>query len=151
MCSYEGATFYDKTSDVYLNIPRGAIPRDVSITVDIAATLYGPYKYPDGLIPATPVVWFCARGQEHFTFLKSVQVSLPHYLRLSSEAELVSVGLAVLKSGHESNTFTCAEVEVIMDSERKDHLKFSIMHTCYLCLAPNFPHQSMSKMWYCCV
>ena len=90
-CSYEGAAYYDKNSNVSLKIPKGAIPRDVSITVGIAVTLYGPYKYPDGLIPVSPVVWICARGQERFEFLKPVEVSLPHYLRLSSEAELASL------------------------------------------------------------
>lgn len=154
-CSHEGATCYDKTSDVYIKIPKGAIPKDVSITIDIATTLYGPYSYPDGLRPVSPVLWICARGQEHFEFLKPVEISLPHYLRLSSEAELVSLGLTVLKSGHEVNEsymhgFYCTTTGLTIDHERTSHCKFNVTHFCYMCLAANDSRECMSKARYCC-
>ena len=48
------------------------------------------------------------------------------------------------------HTFSCAAVEVMMDCERENHLKFSTMHFCYLCLAANLSRESVSRMQYCC-
>lgn len=41
-CTSKGLNFVDNTNDFRLEIPEGAIPEGVSVTVDIAVALYGP-------------------------------------------------------------------------------------------------------------
>ena len=54
-CTHDGRRYYDEHNDFGLEIPAGAIPEGEGITIDIGVALYGPFQYPEGLRPVSPV------------------------------------------------------------------------------------------------
>ena len=55
----QGIEYNDEWNDFTLKIPQGAIPEGESLTIDIGVALYGPFQYPEGLRPVSPVFWIC--------------------------------------------------------------------------------------------
>ena len=152
-----GSTYYDKQNEIYVKIPQGAIPQDVSLDIDVTLSLFGPpSQYPEGLQPISPVVWVCARGQEGFQFLTPIEISLPHYLNIDCMEDCKSMGLTVLKSGHNANDknkhnfSTCDDVSLSIDSDLKNHFEFKISHFCYLCIAAKKSPETSSRSRYRC-
>ena len=76
-CTHDGRSYFDECNDFGLEIPEGAIPEGESITIDIGVVLYGPFQYPEGLRPVSPVFWVCVRDQKLPQFLKPVKVTIP--------------------------------------------------------------------------
>ena len=102
-CTHGGRQYFDKHNDFGLDIPAGAIPEGDSITIDIGVALYGPFQYPKGLRPVSPIFWVCVRDQKDFRFLKPVKVTIPHCLNLKQYDDIESLGLNILKGDHEMN------------------------------------------------
>ena len=111
-CTHDGRSYYDERNDFGLEIPEGAIP---SITIDIGVALYGPFQYPEGLRPVSPVFWVCVRDQKLPQLLKPVKVTIPHCINLE---KFESLRLTFLKGEH------------VVNSEKKHGLtRFDTYHT----------------------
>ena len=100
-CTCQGIEYNDEWNDFTLKIPQGAIPEGESLTIDIGVALYGPFQYPEGLRPVSPVFWICVGDKNYFHFLKPVEVTIPHFLTLDGEEDVQSLGLTFLKGEHE--------------------------------------------------
>ncbi|CAI8001530.1 hypothetical protein GBAR_LOCUS3210 [Geodia barretti] len=88
--------YNDKSNNLRLDIPRGAIPAGENFTIDFGVALFGPFQFPEGLRPVSPVFWICVRDQRNFQFSKPVTVSIPHFLNLENHDEIQSLGLTFL-------------------------------------------------------
>ena len=54
-CTYQGRYYYDEVNNFSLDISKGAISAGEYITIDIGVALYGPFQYPEGFRPVSPV------------------------------------------------------------------------------------------------
>ena len=134
----KGIRFVDKFNDFTLGIPYGAIPgEEESLTLYMGVTLFGPYQFPEGLRPISPVFWVCVREQKNFRFSKPVEVTIPHFLDLDNYNFVQSLGLTFLKAGHILNTEKMYEFQCTNGGEEfsKTHGFFTTSHFCYLCIA----------------
>ena len=102
-CTHNRITYYDKINDFGLEIPEGAIPRGKTISIDIGVALYGPFQFPPGMRPVSPVFWVCVRQTNFSHFLKPIIITLPHFLSLEHDEDIQSVGLTFMKAQHEMN------------------------------------------------
>ena len=75
-CTSEGLQYVDEANDFSLEIPEGAIPEGERLTIDVGVALFGPFKFPEGLRPVSPVFWVCVRDNPNFKF-SSHTPSLP--------------------------------------------------------------------------
>ena len=105
-CTNKGVKYYDEANDFSLEIPEGAIPEGETVTIDIGVALYGPFQYPEGLRPVSPVFWLCVRDKKFFHFLRPVAVTIPHFLDLENHNDIESLGLTFLK---EIMKWTCSK------------------------------------------
>ena len=103
-CTSDGKHYYDEANDFCLEIPEGAIPEGKTITIDIGVALYGPFQYPEGLRPVSPVFWLCVRDNNFSIFSKPVTVTVPHFLYLKNHDNIESLGPSFLKGDHKPNT-----------------------------------------------
>ena len=87
-CTSDGRHYCDEANDFSLEIPEGAIPEGETVTIDIGVALYGPFQYPEGLRPVSPVFWLCVRDNKLFCFLKPVTVTIPHVLNLKNHNDI---------------------------------------------------------------
>ena len=152
-CTYDGRDYYDEHNDFGLEIPAGAIPKGERITIDIGVALYGPFQYPEGLRPVSPVFWVCVRDQNHFQFLKPVRVTIPHCLNLESYDNIESLGLTFLKGDHEMNPqqmyqFQQAEGHVLIEP-LKEYGVIETTHFCSQCITSQITKGLIKKALFC--
>ena len=152
-CTHDGRHYYDETNDFSLEIPEGAIPEGETITIDIGVALYGPFQYPEGLRPVSPVFWLCVRDMQNFHFAKSVTVTIPHFLNLKIHADIESPDLTLLKGDHELNSqqlhqFQKAERESFVEPVQKYGV-VQITHFCSLCISSQISRKLAEREVFC--
>ena len=152
-CSHDHRYYFDEHNHFVLDIPAGAIPKEENITIDIGVALYGPFQYPEGLRPVSPVFWVCVRGQKDFQFLKPVKVTIPHCLNLKSNDDIESLGLSFLKGDHEMNPqqmyqFRKAEGNILIEPLKKYGV-IETTHFCSYCLSCKDTLEFYEKSSFC--
>ena len=139
-CTHHGRTYWDDTNDFGLEIPAGAIPEGVTLSIDIGVALYGPFQFPQGLRPASPVFWICVRQLEFSEFEKPITVTLPHFFSLNQDKDAESLGLTFLKARHERNQDQLYEFQPLTDgvvcfNPCKKSGVLQTTHFCSLCVS----------------
>ena len=135
----DGVRYENEANDFTLEVPEGAVPETERLTLDVAVALFGPFQFPEGLRPVSPVFWVCVRDQRSFFFSRPVSVTLPHFLDLGSKEDLKSLRLTFLKARHTKNSegmyeFSKTDEEANFESSHRfGVLKTS--HFCSLCIA----------------
>ena len=152
-CTHNGGCYYDEHNDFSLEIPTGAIPCGVNITIDIGVALYGLFQYPEGLRPVSPVFWVCVRDQKDFHFLKPIKVTIPHCLNLESHDDIESLGPTFLKGDHEMNSeqlyqFQQARGNIFIEPLKRYGM-FKTTHFCSLCIACKDTMKFIKKAAFC--
>ena len=152
-CTHDGRWYYDKHNDFCLEISAGAIPEGESLTIDIGVALYGPFQYPEGLRPVSPVFWVCVRERKDFQFLKPVKVTIPHCLNLESHDDIESLGLTFLKGDHEMNSQQIYQLQQaagdILIEPLKKYGVIQTTHFCSRCLSCKETLEFFEKANFC--
>jgi hypothetical protein len=128
-CDHYGVTL--SKYDVQVLIPPGAVPKGAIVHIEMGVALYGPYKFPDGYQPVSPILWFCIR--EDVELLIPVVYTLPHVI-----TNIDSVNLKFVKAKRQThkNHF---DFEVLPSADM--HFKIpgygslTSKHACFLCIA----------------
>ena len=152
-CTQTGRTYYDDINDFGLEIPEGAIPRGETISIDIGVALYGPFQFPPGMRPVSPVFWVCVRQTNFSHFLKPITITLPHFLSLRNQEGIQSLGLTFLKAQHEMNhhqmyEFQPAEGKVYFEPFKKSGV-FQTTHFCSLCISCKDTMEAIKMATFC--
>lgn len=73
--------------------------------IQVAVIRYGPlgpFEYPDGYKPMSPIVWFCSNQKE---FKKPLQIILPHCSNFrNADEDLKQSHFVILKASHKEYT-----------------------------------------------
>ena len=151
-CTSDGRSYYDEHNDFRLEIPQGAIPEGERVTIDIGVALYGPYQYPKGLRPVSPVFWVCVRDRENFRFLKPVKITIEHCLSLDRDTDTHSLGFTFLKAGHTLNSAGMYELHSADGAQdfQSDlsHGTLTTDHFCFLCISGKDDHETAKRNGY---
>jgi hypothetical protein len=152
-CSSKRMKFEDEANDFSLDIPEGAIPEGESLTIDIAVGLHGPFQFPEGLRPVSPIFWVCVRDQSSIQFSKPITVNIPHFLNLKDYNEIKSLGLTFLKADHEMNSEKMYEFHPTNGTMIFEPLKrcgvIKTTHFCSLCIACRDTPECLEKAPFC--
>ena len=152
-CTSEGRQFTDDVNDFSLEIPEGAIPEGERLTIDVGVALFGPFQFPEGLRPVSPVFWVCVRDNPNFQFSKPVTVTIPHFLDLENDEDIQSLGLAFLKAEH--NTDPEGVVNFLQTDGKikfQPSSKFGVLqtnHFCSLCIACKDKPEVLTRTDFC--
>ena len=148
-----GVRYVDAANDFTLDVPEGAVPETERLTLDVAVALFGPFQFPEGLRPVSPVFWVCVRDQRSFFFPRPVSVTLPHFLDLGSEEDVKSLGLTFLKASHSKNSegmYEFSKTDGEMDFESSH--RFGVLktsHFCSLCIASRDRPECLRMTQFC--
>ena len=148
-----GVKFFSKSNDFTLDIPRGAVPENERLTLDVGVALFGPFQFPEGFRPVSPVFWVCVRDNSTFHFSKSVTVTIPHFLSLRSDEDVQSLGLTFLKAKHNKNMegiYEFCEIDGAMNFQASS--KFGVLetsHFCSLCIVCRDTPECLNKTQFC--
>ena len=152
-CTSRGKMFTDEANDFSLEIPQGAIPAGEVLVVDVGVALFGPFQFPPGLRPVSPLFWVCVPDNPNVQFLKPVTVTLPHFLTLENDDDIQSLGLTFLKANHDKNSEGLYEFQSI-DGDKdfktlKTHGILKALHFCFLCIATRDIPRSLDRALFC--
>ena len=137
-----GGKYYSPEDDYSLTVPKGAIPEKLgSVSIQCGVIPYGPFgpfKYPDGIKPVSPIVWFCMTTKVKFQ--KPVEITIPHCLDCDSEKD--SQSLAFFKADHNvSDSGPIARVFHFKETEgtssflpNTSHGTLHSKHLCFYCI-----------------
>lgn len=83
--------------DVYLKLPQEVQHDNLSLEVAFAPYKNaGPFIFPEGMIPVSPIVWFCLQPQKEF--VEPATIKLPHCFDCKTQEDAKS--LFFLKAEH---------------------------------------------------
>ena len=98
--------------DVHLQLPKEVLTEDMSLEAAFAPfSDTGPFVFPEGMVPISPIVWFCLHPQREFTEPATIQ--LPHSFTCNSSEE--SDLLYFLKAEHQ---------DILVDKNGQTIIKF---------------------------
>ena len=98
--------YHSIDDDFKLIIPKGAIVGGHKVQVGVIKYgPFGPFEYPDGYKPVSPIVWFCSSQKK---FLRPLEIVLPHCSSLRNESEN-QTHLAFLKADHNHKSITSGQ------------------------------------------
>jgi len=146
-CDTHGCEYYNPKHDVGFKIPEGAIPLTEGIVdIEFGVAMYGPFKLSDGrsIRRVSPVVWLCVPQDGFSGFQKDVEISIPHFLQLSTEDAYKY--LQFLKADHELDVLNedgkiqyqlkpAAGTAVFDHDSDATHGKLFTRHFCSVCIA----------------
>ena len=87
-CDTHGCDYYNIMHDVGLRIPEEAIPpSEGRIDIEFGVAMYGPFRLADekSVRRVSPFVWLCIQQDGFSGFQKDVEITIPHFLDLSTE------------------------------------------------------------------
>ena len=86
---YTGGKYHSPEDGYSLTVPKGDISESLGlISTQCGVMPYGPlgpFKYPDGIKPVSPIVWFCSISSVEFQ--KPFEITIPHCLDCNSEVK----------------------------------------------------------------
>ena len=92
-------------SVIKLQIPPGAVAEGAAGHIDIGVAFNGPFQYPPGLVPVSPVFWLCVRDRENFQFQQPITITVRHCLHVDSCIHGSFSGLNFVMAKHSSKSF----------------------------------------------
>ena len=129
--------------NIKLIIPEGGIVGDHK--VQVAVMKYGPigpFEYPNGYKPVSPIVWLCTSQKK---FQKDLEIILPHCSALgNSDDEASQTQLVFLKASHDEyihnkNGQKVFQFKQVQDAQssfntNNPYGSLHINHFCYYCV-----------------
>ena len=150
----EGANYFDEANDFGLDIQKGAIADGVNLSIDIGVALFGPFQFPTGLRPVSPVLWVHPERKD-IQLSKPVTLKIPHFLGLANDEDIESLGLTFLKTDNKKNAKGQYELQPVDDEsiEFKPKTEFGALKTthfsCFICIASKDDNTCLKKARFC--
>ena len=152
VCGHSGGEYVNRTHDFIVSIPPGAIRVGTTVCIEVGVTSCGPFDFPTGMQPVSPIVWLHAREPISLLFLKSVELILPHCIEIKSQLDIQTLQLCFLKAGHRSNKlgkfeFSLADGRIILSGDH--HGILCTRHFCFNCIAAKLSVENLEQVKYC--
>ena len=154
----KGAEYSCEEYGVRVKVPEGALPTSMHSTLEVGIASHGPFEFPPGMIPISPILWICMPHES--LLLRPVEITLPHCLTDLSENDPVKDDIGFLKANHHkdytTNTsgkrvyqFREAEGDVTFPDPKSGRLYTK--HFCFECLKVNVTQETTRKRGYCLI
>ena len=127
-CGSAGYVYTNKTHDVTVIFPKGAVHETISVQVGIM--LRGPFSFPDNSRPVSPILLL--QIQPTVEFSKPIQVVLPHYLNCTTESDCKQ--LVFMKADHSNIDTKYHFKETDGKATFKPHINYGFLYTSHCCL-----------------
>ena len=152
-CTSDGREYRDEANGFTLSIGKGAIAKGDKVTIDIGVALHGPFSYPEGTRPISPIFWICVRENEFYKFKKPVDITFQHFLSISSEEETARMGVSFVKAyhtpNHEGKYAFRKESDCQAFKPKSRYGTVNTTHFCYQCIVSNISELTLQNSNFC--
>ena len=133
-----GGSYSDENNEVYLRVPKGAIPKGKIISIQVGVSFHSALVplLPWEVRPVSPLVKLCVMEEVDFKFLKPVRVTLPHFLDIADEEDAKQMGLQFMKCGHGLYCFHQSDGEASF-YPKSNTATLRTTHFCTFCITAN--------------
>ena len=154
--SSNGEQYCDDSLSLRIDIPEGAVPKGSLLHLAVGMCLYGPFKFPDGLHPITPILMLCP--QSNIELSKSYRVTLPHIIEDAEDGDVEALGIEVIKADHMKSLVAGESIfdTIIKDSHLSfstlnniEQATFSLSHFCFITLRGKKKSEVQGRTRYC--
>ena len=156
-CDTSGLVYFIKDHDITLRIPVGAVPSGKKIHFEIGVAMFGPFKFPEGTQPISPVLWLCLL--EDCKFNKPFQVILPHFLTGLTKEGVDKHQVVLMKANHSDRLEEDSQMKYIFQTSDvtpnftthrgRSFGIISMDHCCFYCLQANQTSELAMDAGYC--
>ena len=138
-----------KLENCTLSIPKDAILQDKVIAIEIGVTTCTELTslLPQDMIPISPIIQLCVLNETNFKFTKPVTIQILHFLDISCDEEVQTMGLHFLKSNHNLPCFHTTDRQEEFPANTH-HGTLTINHFCSFCIAASKTSFDPSKVYY---
>ena len=147
VCDSLGCEYWNSDHDITIRIPGGAIPPGMMIHLEVAVTLYGPFQFPNGSYPISPILWICI--QENIALKKPFEVILPNFVN-GYDISLKNPGIKFTKADHKLYSIDESDMKhyifkpvdtafVYIKEGSRNYSILSTDHCCYYCIIADNP------------
>ena len=142
---------------ITVKVPEGAIPPWLHCAkLEVGIASHGPFQFPAGMIPISPILWVCM--QYEYLLTKPVEIKLPHCLTEVSEDDPIKQDIGFLKANHSHDytvdssgrrifQFTKADGEISFPDSTSAVL--TTKKFCFKCLKVNRSPESTRRSGFC--
>lgn len=161
-CDISGREYVNVEHDITLRIPSGAIPKGKKIHFEVGVAMYGPFTFPEGTQPISPILWLCIL-EEDVILEKPFQVILPHFLTGMTVNEVLRHQLKLAKATHNNCTpqadhnlyysFIPLNSNLMhhTTNEYRAYCSFEATHCCFFCLLAKVTPELAMDAGYCLI
>ena len=143
VCDSCGCEYWNSDHDITIRIPPGAIPAGLTLHIEVAVALYGPFQFPSGSHPISPILWLCVQEDITPAFRKPFQIILPHFIVFlqNGQANIKNPGIIFTKADHRKHSTN--------ESEMKQYV-FSQLDTAFVCVKEGIQNYGILSTDHCC-
>ena len=155
----KGVVYAHEEYGVTVKIPEGALPSSLSSTLEVGIAPHGPFEFPKGMMPISPILWVCM--QHESLLLKPVEITLPHCLTDLTENDPIKGDIGFLKASHSSDYTVNSNGRMVFQFREADgeisfpagstNAVLTTKHFCFQCLKVNISPESAKKRGFCLI
>ncbi len=126
--------------DVHLELPQEVLQEKASL--EVAFVPYnnaGPFEFPDGVIPVSPLVWFCLHPQRSTVFTSPTTIKLPLCFDNKLNKEDMKL-LCFLKAEHK---------DITVNEDGQTVVKFNLVDQTKTQFQPDSPYGVVRDHHFC--
>ena len=82
----EEKAYVNDTEGISLILPKGALPDGVKLNVEVGSARLGPFSFPEGVSPVSPILWICP--QQNIPLRKPMKITLLHMMLYDEETKI---------------------------------------------------------------
>ncbi len=145
-----GGVYRDESLGISVTVPEGAVPELTIFPIEVGTCLYGPFQFPQGLTPISPILMLCP--QKKISLKKPIIVTLPHLLIKATESDIKYLNIRVVKADHEVQKCVFEDIdpcESHISFDDQNSITFSLSHFCFLSVLGNLKKDAQKLS--CCV
>ena len=156
-CDYHGLEYTNKDHDISLKIPKGVVPVNERIHLEIAVAMYGPFKFPENTQPISPIIWLCF--EEKVVLNNQFQVIFPHFLLGLTKEKAKYHQITFAKANHRDCFIVDGQISYsfqphdtdsnFASSGSRSFAVLSTNHCCFYCLQANQTKELAMDAGYC--
>ena len=91
-CGTLGGRYQDEIHNISFTIPPQAVREGTEIKIEFAIAVLGPFTFPEGITPVSPVLWVrLKRENSQEKLLKPIEIGIHHAVNCSENSKLVQI------------------------------------------------------------
>ncbi len=138
-----------KLENCTLSIPKGCVPQDKVIAIEIGVTICTELTslLPLDMTPVSPIIQLCVLNEPNFKFAKPVTIQILHFLDIACDEDVQTMDLHFLKSYHNLPCFHTTDGQEDFPANAH-HGTLTIDHFCSFCIAASKTSVDTSRIYY---